>query len=159
MTTLPEASQAPSSPIVRGSLDLSEIDDQGLFTPSFRSFRHFTMVGQAMFSSFSAPESNGSLPSSSSSCSWPITIVSQSRELDLTSCFEHAVLLPVPLILGIIFASMQIFSKSRRLKRRVSEAGLRWHERTSGSERVCRIKIVRFAYLCAMWTSRANMRS
>ena len=72
------------------------------------------------------------------SCSWPLHPISQHRELDLTQCFEHAVLLPAPLVLTILFALLQIISKQTRLLHN----DLTWSKRLN--EGVCRLKIVRY---------------
>jgi len=81
-------------------------------------------------------------PGPSSTCSWPLHPISQSRDLDLTQCFEHAVVLPVPLGIALIAGSAQIISKRRRLKWPEAKDGLVWTNRSRASERVCRIKVV-----------------
>ncbi|WWC88113.1 uncharacterized protein L201_003017 [Kwoniella dendrophila CBS 6074] len=73
-------------------------------------------------------------------CSWPLRIVSQARVLDLTQCFEHAVLLPVPLLLAILIGTAQIFSISRKLKKPQEQGGLIWQNRTKRNERICTLK-------------------
>ena len=73
-------------------------------------------------------------------------MVSQSRDLDFTQCFEHAVLLPIPLIFAIIAGAAQIFSKSRRLKLGQGKNGLIWVIKGRLNERVCRIKMVSWSY-------------
>ncbi len=75
-------------------------------------------------------------------CTWPLHPISQIRDLDLTQCFEHAILLPVPLVLAIIGGSAQIFSKSRRLKRGKENGGSAWFTRGERGERIGRIKLV-----------------
>ncbi|WVR05627.1 hypothetical protein IAU60_002649 [Kwoniella sp. DSM 27419] len=73
-------------------------------------------------------------------CSWPMRVVSQSRELDLTECFEHAVLLPVPLALAILIGAAQLFSVYRRLKKPVEQGGVTWKDRTRRNRRIARVK-------------------
>ncbi|WVF70658.1 hypothetical protein IAT40_005451 [Kwoniella sp. CBS 6097] len=73
-------------------------------------------------------------------CSWPPKIVSSHRDLDFTQCFEHAVLLPVPLALVILIGSAQIFSISRRLKKPIAQGGLRWEERTKRNKSIAKLK-------------------
>ncbi|OCF43197.1 metal resistance protein ycf1 [Kwoniella heveanensis CBS 569] len=73
-------------------------------------------------------------------CSWPPKIVSSHRDLDFTQCFEHAVLLPVPLAIVILLGSAQIFFVSRRLKKPDAEGGLRWQERTKRNKSIAKTK-------------------
>lgn len=75
-------------------------------------------------------------------CRWPPHPVSSHRDLDLTHCFEHTILLPVPLILTILVAAIQIGSKYRRLQRPVAEGGLKWTIHNPSSERACRAKTI-----------------
>lgn len=74
-------------------------------------------------------------------CSFPPRPISQHRDLDFTECFEHAVLLPVPLALAILIGCASIFRTSRRLGRSGRKDGLTWLKRSDASERVCRIKV------------------
>ncbi|WWD05496.1 hypothetical protein V865_003573 [Kwoniella europaea PYCC6329] len=74
-------------------------------------------------------------------CSWPIQVVSRERELDLTQCFEHAVLLPAPLVIAILIGTAQIFSISRRLKKSQEQGGLVWQNRTKRNERISTLKL------------------
>ncbi|WWD18144.1 hypothetical protein CI109_102593 [Kwoniella shandongensis] len=74
-------------------------------------------------------------------CSWPIPIVSRQRDLDLTQCFEHAFLLPVPLLFTIILASAQIFSISHRLRKDPEDGGVRWITRTKRGEKISALKL------------------
>ncbi|WWC68420.1 uncharacterized protein I206_102347 [Kwoniella pini CBS 10737] len=74
-------------------------------------------------------------------CSWPLQISSQERDLDFTQCFEHAVLLPAPLVLAILIGTAQIFSISRRLKKLQEQGGLIWQNRTKRNERICTLKL------------------
>ena len=78
-------------------------------------------------------------------CSWPPHLISQSRDLDFTECFERAVLLPVPLLLTFLAAIAQIFSIRRRLGRPLSDGGIAWTTRSARSERICRAKVVSLA--------------
>lgn len=74
-------------------------------------------------------------------CQWPPHPISDHRDLDLTQCFERAILLPVPLILTLLAATIQLFSKYRRLKRTRAQDGLVWIKRSVRAERVCRAKV------------------
>lgn len=78
----------------------------------------------------------------SSTCTWPMRVFSRTRDLDFTQCFEHAVLLPVPLLLTLMAASAQILSKRRRLRTPTDQNGLVWLQRGRASERVSSIKVV-----------------
>ena len=71
-------------------------------------------------------------------CPWPIKIVSQKRELDLTECFENGVLLPIPLLLMLVLACGQLFSARGRLKRGESK----WIDRGKAGESIYRYKSV-----------------
>ena len=77
------------------------------------------------------------------SCFLPLQIISRTRELDLTECFELAVLLPFPLVLAILVGTSQVSSISRRIKRGPLTGGVIWVNRSVAGERVCRIKLVR----------------
>ena len=77
-------------------------------------------------------------------------IISNKRELDLTQCFEHAVLLPVPLAIAIVTAIAQIISKTRRLKRPNAKDGLRWIERSPTCRKVNGTKIVSLTPVTAL---------
>ncbi len=78
-----------------------------------------------------------------SHCTWPPQIVSRTRDLDLTQCFERALLLPVPLVFTILVGTVQTFSISRRLKRGPANGGVAWATRSDAQERGCKIKLVR----------------
>ncbi|TYJ52875.1 hypothetical protein B9479_006510 [Cryptococcus floricola] len=74
-------------------------------------------------------------------CSWPPKIVSTNRDLDLTSCFEHAILLPAPLVITILLGLAQVIRISRKLKRSEAEGGLTWIKRSKLGERICVTKL------------------
>jgi ATP-binding cassette subfamily C (CFTR/MRP) protein 1 len=78
----------------------------------------------------------------SMSCQWPLRPISQTRDLDLTSCFEHAVLLPLPLVVAIVAGAAQMIRVRRRMKKDVESGGVTWQKRGKGSELVCRLKMV-----------------
>ncbi|ORY24672.1 hypothetical protein BCR39DRAFT_546075 [Naematelia encephala] len=88
-------------------------------------------------------------PTTETACSWPIHPISRTRDLDLTQCFEHAVVLPIPLILTILCGSAGIFSVSRRLQKPLDAGGVSWITRGTASERICRAKIALLA-LCSL---------
>ena len=92
------------------------------------------MLSQSPFLATFASASAGS-----SRCSWPIQIISKHRDLDLTQCFEHAVLLPLPLA---VFA-LAAFARILRTRGKLSREQIQWRERNRGSERLCRTKMVR----------------
>lgn len=71
-------------------------------------------------------------------CSWPLNVISTTRELDLSQCFEHAVLLPVPLILATVIAITRIATISKGLK----SGKVSWQQRLRGSRRLCSAKVV-----------------
>lgn len=75
-------------------------------------------------------------------CRWPPHPISDHRDLDLTQCFERAVLLPLPLIITLLVAISQLILKSRRLKRPGAKDGLVWIARNAKGERICRTKVV-----------------
>ncbi|ORX35410.1 putative metal resistance protein ycf1 [Kockovaella imperatae] len=106
------------------------------------------MASQAIFSSLWSSEASSSnisgmwsTSSTTTSCGWPLEIISDHRDLDLTTCFEHAVLMPVPLAITILGAIAQIISKRRRLKRPNAKDGLRWIDRNESSRKVCTAKV------------------
>ncbi|KAK8865675.1 hypothetical protein IAR55_000820 [Kwoniella newhampshirensis] len=74
-------------------------------------------------------------------CVWPIPIVSHDRNLDLTQCFEHAVLLPAPLVITILIALAQIFSITWKRRKASQDGGIKWIARTKRNEWVCAIKL------------------
>ena len=78
---------------------------------------------------------------STAGCTWPPEVISRTRQLDLTQCFEDAVLLPSAHVIALLCAGAQIYSKRRRLRRAVSEGGLLWHTRHASSEKASRIKL------------------
>lgn len=90
-------------------------------------------MSQAVFSAAAAAHDRPVL----GQCRWPIEIVSRTRELDLTECFENGVLLPVPLLLTLVLALAQLF----RARRRLSKGVTKWIDRGSG-ETVYRYKSV-----------------
>lgn len=71
-------------------------------------------------------------------CRWPLRIISPHRELDLTSCFEHAVLLPVPLLFTLVLATAQIF----RTRRRLIREEVQWVNRGKLGEKFGFVKLV-----------------
>lgn len=71
-------------------------------------------------------------------CSWPLNVISTTRDLDLSQCFEHAVLLPLPLVLATLVALSRISIIGRGLK----SGSLVWQDRLRGSRRLCTAKIV-----------------
>ena len=80
--------------------------------------------------------------STGGTCRWPLHPLSSHRDLDLTNCFERAILLPAPVLLTLLIAAAQIYSKSRRLKRPDAQDGLKWTARNKSSERACRAKTI-----------------
>lgn len=93
------------------------------------------MLDQASFSAMATKPLPGE-----THCTWPIPVIAHSRDLDFTQCFEHAVLLPVPLVVSILLGTAQIFSVARRLKLGPSKGGIAWITRNTAGERVGRIK-------------------
>lgn len=79
-------------------------------------------------------------------CSWPPDVVSGSREVDFTECFELTVLLPVPVLIATAAAIVSIVSTSKRL-RKVGPDGIDWIKRSPRSERVARIKTVGISWV------------
>jgi hypothetical protein len=73
-------------------------------------------------------------------CSWPFNFVSTTRDLDVSQCFEHIVVMPLPLVLAILIALYRIIS----IKRGLRNGKLVWNERLSGSRRLCNAKMVCF---------------
>jgi ATP-binding cassette subfamily C (CFTR/MRP) protein 1 len=71
-------------------------------------------------------------------CTWPLNVVSQTRDLDVSQCFEHAVVLPVPSILAILIVLYRILV----IKRGLSSGKVTWQQRPSDSRRLCTAKIV-----------------
>lgn len=67
-------------------------------------------------------------------CHWPLRIVAKHRDLDFTSCFEHLVLLPAPLLVTLFVAVWQLISKKR--------ASSAWIDRGTAGERIGRMKVV-----------------
>lgn len=82
-------------------------------------------------------------------CTFPPKIVSSHRDLDFTQCFEHAVLLPVPLAFFTLLALSQIFNITRQLKKGGLNGGFEWITRSRRSERICSTKLVRWLLRCA----------
>ncbi|WRT65913.1 uncharacterized protein IL334_002864 [Kwoniella shivajii] len=93
------------------------------------------MASQAVFESFKAHDEP------IYQCTWPLQIVSQARDLDFTQCFEHAVLLPAPLVMTILLGTAQIINTSRKLKKSQEQGGLIWQNRTKRNERICTLKL------------------
>ncbi|WVQ85431.1 hypothetical protein IAT38_007596 [Cryptococcus sp. DSM 104549] len=91
------------------------------------------MASQAAFQAWSAH------PAPTYECSWPPKIISTQRDLDLTQCFEHAILLPAPLAITILLALVQIFRITRGLRKQ--DGGIKWIERSKMGERICAVKI------------------
>lgn len=98
--------------------------------PSTRAF--ITMSAQAIFAALGHHRQR-----ILGECHWPIRVVARGRDLDLTSCFEHLVLLPAPLMLTLGIAIAQTISIARRRKR-----GAVWVDRGSKGEKVGRAKVV-----------------
>lgn len=71
-------------------------------------------------------------------CSWPLNVISSTRDLDLSQCFEHAVLLPLPLVLATLIAVTRIAVISRRMR----SGKTAWQHRMRGSKRLCTAKMV-----------------
>lgn len=76
-------------------------------------------------------------------CTWPPQVVSRTRDLDFTECFEYALLLPVPLVFALLVGTAQVLIISRRLKHDTVSGGIPWVTRSVAGERICRIKLVR----------------
>jgi hypothetical protein len=104
-----------------------------------------TMFDQAAFSAMVTKPLPGE-----SHCTWPIPVIAHSRDLDLTQCFEHAVVLPVPLVISILLGTAQIFSVARRLKLGPSQGGIAWITRNTAGERVGRIKVVSVPFIAGV---------
>lgn len=85
--------------------------------------------------------SNATHPPGEPTCTWPIPIISRTRDLDLTECFELAVLLPLPLVITFISALVQVILVRSRL-RRTGSGSLDWIKRAARSERVAVVKSV-----------------
>ena len=71
-------------------------------------------------------------------CTWPLNVVSQTRDLDVSQCFEHAVVLPVPSILAILIVLYRVLV----IKRGLRNGNLTWQQRPRDSRRLCTAKIV-----------------
>jgi hypothetical protein len=72
-------------------------------------------------------------------CPWPIRIIARHRDLDFTSCFEHLVLLPAPLLLTLGCSIAQTITLIKKRK-----SGLKWIDRGEAGERIGRMKVVSF---------------
>lgn len=90
------------------------------------------MAAQAVFEAILAPKEH------SPQCAWPLNIISTSRELDFSQCFEYAVLLPLPLLLATLIALTRVFVIKRQLKSGTAV----WQDRLRGSRRLCTAKVV-----------------
>lgn len=90
------------------------------------------MAAQAVFEAIVATKAH------SPQCSWPLNIISTSRELDFSQCFEYAVLLPQPLVLATFIALTRILVIKSQLK----SGKTVWQERLRGSRRLCTAKVV-----------------
>ena len=71
-------------------------------------------------------------------CTWPLNVVSQTRDLDVSQCFEHAVVLPVPSILAILIVLYRLLV----IKRGLRNGKITWQHRPRDSRRLCTAKIV-----------------
>lgn len=105
------------------------------------------MAGQAAFEAFASRHTRPY------DCTFPPKIVSSHRDLDFTQCFEHAVLLPVPLAFFTLLALFQIFRITKQVKKGGLNGGLAWITRSRRSERICSTKVVRWLpCLCVIMT-------
>jgi len=71
-------------------------------------------------------------------CTWPLNVVSPTRDLDVSQCFEHAVVMPLPSILAIIIVLYRLVV----IKRGLSSGKIQWQDRPRDSRRLCMAKIV-----------------
>ncbi|KAK4685724.1 hypothetical protein P7C73_g4418, partial [Tremellales sp. Uapishka_1] len=74
-------------------------------------------------------------------CHWPLQVISDDRDLDLTICFELAVLLPLPLLVAIVAGSARLFQIRRAMKKSPAEGGLTWRTRSERSETISKVKM------------------
>jgi ATP-binding cassette subfamily C (CFTR/MRP) protein 1 len=71
-------------------------------------------------------------------CTWPLNAVSPTRDLDVSQCFEHAVVLPLPSILALIIVLYRFIV----IKRGLSSGKIQWQDRPRDSRRLCMAKVV-----------------
>lgn len=71
-------------------------------------------------------------------CTWPLNVVSPTRDLDVSQCFEHAVVLPLPSVLALLIALYRLIT----IKRGLSNGKIQWQERPRDSQRLCTAKVV-----------------
>jgi len=71
-------------------------------------------------------------------CTWPLNVVSPTRDLDVSQCFEHAVVLPLPSVLAMIIVLYRLII----IKRGLRNGKMTWQERPRDSRRLCTAKIV-----------------
>jgi ATP-binding cassette subfamily C (CFTR/MRP) protein 1 len=78
-------------------------------------------------------------------CTWPLNVVSPTRDLDVSQCFEHAVVLPLPSILAMIIVLYRFIV----IKRGLSRGKIQCQDRPRDSRRLCTAKVV--SCLCGLF--------
>jgi len=71
-------------------------------------------------------------------CTWPLNVVSPTRDLDVSQCLEHAVVMPLPSVLAMIIVLYRIIV----IKRGLSNGKITWQDRPRDSRRLCTAKTV-----------------
>jgi ATP-binding cassette subfamily C (CFTR/MRP) protein 1 len=80
-------------------------------------------------------------------CTWPLNVVSPTRDLDVSQCFEHAVVMPLPSVLAMIIVLYRFIV----IKRGLNSGKIVWQGRPRDSRRLCTGKMVSTS--CLMYGS------